>query len=264
MIRFDEVTVRYPRSAAPALIGVSMEALRSRVTAVAGPNGSGKTTLVRTLLRSPPVQSGTISIDGVPLQSMERRAVARRIAVVTQREEQVFPLPVRDYIALGRHPHGAAWSAASTSDDAAVARAISMAGVDDLTPRSTHELSGGEWQRVRIARALAQSGEALVLDEPNTFLDIAHEMGLFELLATLAGQGMTVLVVSHQLNLLARFADQLVLLHEGRVAAVGAPAEVMKLEILERVYDWPLAITNDPAVGAPSLVPLRRTHPTRT
>lgn len=120
-------------------------------------------------------------------------------------------------------------------------------------------LSGGEWQRVRLARALAQGGEALVLDEPTTFLDVGHEMLVFEALARLArDEGRAVLVVSHQLNLVARFADQIVLLHDGVVAAHGAASDVMVGPTLERVYEWPLLVTRDPVVGALSLVPLRK------
>jgi iron complex transport system ATP-binding protein len=119
------------------------------------------------------------------------------------------------------------------------------------------ELSGGEWQRVRLARALAQGGEALVLDEPTTFLDVAHEMSAFELLHELTADGVAVLLVSHQLNLVARFADEIVLLHDGRVAAAGPPDDVMQAATLERVYEWPLVVTRDPAVGAPALLPLR-------
>ena len=111
---------------------------------------------------------------------------------------------------------------------------------------------------MRIARALAQQARALVLDEPTTFLDLAHEMSLFELLHSLAAEGMAVLLVSHQLNLVARFADSIVLLHHGRVVATGSPSDVMQANLLERVYEWPLVISRDPAVGAPSLVPLRR------
>jgi iron complex transport system ATP-binding protein len=129
--------------------------------------------------------------------------------------------------------------------------------VEPFLTRRTDELSGGEWQRVRIARALAQGARALVLDEPTTFLDIAHEMAVFELLDALAREGQAVLLVSHQLNLVARFADHIILLHHGSIAAAGTPAEVMRGEVLERVYEWPLVVTRDPAVGAPVLVPLR-------
>ena len=114
---------------------------------------------------------------------------------------------------------------------------------------------------MRIARALAQGGQALVLDEPTTFLDIAHEMAMFELFARLAHDGMAVLLVSHQLNLVARFADQMVLLDRGRVAAAGPPSAVMQASVLEPVYDWPLVVTHDPAVGAPALLPLRGRAP---
>jgi iron complex transport system ATP-binding protein len=110
---------------------------------------------------------------------------------------------------------------------------------------------------VRLARAIAQGGDAVVLDEPTTFLDVGHEMAMFELLSRLAGEGRAVLLVSHQLNLVARFAARIVLLHAGRVAAAGAPTDVMQGAVLERVYDWPLVVTRDPAVGAPALVPLR-------
>jgi iron complex transport system ATP-binding protein len=136
---------------------------------------------------------------------------------------------------------------------------MERAGVEAFArdQRTLTELSGGEWQRVRLARALAQEGEALVLDEPTTFLDVAHEMAVFELLHQLAADGLAVLLVSHQLNLVARFADEIVLLHDGRVAAAGRPDDVMQAAVLERVYEWPLVVTHDPAVGAPALVPLR-------
>lgn len=261
MIAFRDVVVRYPHAARAAVDGVSFEARRGAITALVGPNGSGKSTLVGALLRLQVHTSGAIAIDDVSLETLDRRAFARRVAVVTQREALVFPLPVREYVALGRYPHEGAWRAAGPDDAAAIGRAIALAGVEPLAARRTHELSGGEWQRVRIARALAQGGQALVLDEPTTFLDIAHEMAMFELFARLAHDGMAVLLVSHQLNLVARFADAIVLLHDGRVAAAGAPAAVMQASVLEPVYDWPLVVTHDPAVGAPALLPLRGRAP---
>lgn len=258
MIRFDGVVARYPRSQRPALDGVSIEALRGRITAVVGPNGSGKSTLVRTLLRLLPLEGGSISVGETQLPDMDRRDFARRVAVVTQSESITFTLPAREYVALGRFPHEERWSAEGAGDEAAIARAMELAGVSAMAGRGTHELSGGEWQRVRIARALAQGGEALVLDEPSTFLDVGHEMAMFELFSLLAREGMAVLLVSHQLNLVARFADVIVLLDHGVVAAAGSPSDVMRASVLEPVYDWPLVITRDPAVGAPALLPLRR------
>ena len=257
MIRFERVAVRYPRAAAPALSDVSLVVPRDRLTAVVGPNGSGKSTLVRALLRTRPLAGGRILIDETPLVAVDRLAFARRVSVVPQREELAFPLPVRDYIGLGRYPQERFWGNAPPDGERTIARAIEQAGVESLADRRTDELSGGEWQRVRIARALAQGGEALVLDEPTTFLDVGHEMAMFELFASLAGDGLAVFVVSHQLNLLARFAQTLVLLHRGGVAAVGVPSEVMQASILEAVYDWPVVVTRDPAVGAPALLPLR-------
>ena len=257
MIRFTDVVVRYPRAATTAVNGVSFEAPRGAITAIAGPNGSGKSTLVRALLGRVALTRGTIDVDGADTAHLDRRALARRVAVVSQREEPAFPLTVRDYIALGRHPHAHLWSSVDRSAAAAIARAIEEAEVAPFLDRTTDELSGGEWQRVRIARALTQEAAALVLDEPTTYLDIAHEMSALELLDVLARRQQAILVVSHQLNLVARFAQRVVLLHQGTVAAAGPPADVMRGDVLERVYEWPLVVTRDPAVGAPALLPLR-------
>jgi iron complex transport system ATP-binding protein len=263
VIAFHDVTIRYPRAADPAVNGVSLDAERGRITAIVGPNGSGKSTLVRALLGRQRIESGRITIDGADAGEMSRRSLARAVAVVPQREEPVFPLPVRDYVALGRYPHTGPWRAPRAADVAAVDGAMQRAGITALAARPTDELSGGEWQRARIARALAQEAAGIILDEPTTFLDVGHEMALFELLDGLAREGRTVLLVSHQLNLVARFAAVMVLLHRGRLAAAGAPAVVMRGETLERVYEWPVVVTRDPAVGAPALVPLRHHPPAR-
>lgn len=257
MIRFEETVARYPRARAAALDGVTCQAARGLITAVVGPNGSGKTSLVRTLIGRLPMVSGRILIDGEPQTGMSRPAFATRVAVVTQREDLAFPLRVDEYVALGRSPHLGAWRSIARRDRDAIERAIEMVGVAELLPRFASDLSGGEWQRARLARALAQGGEALVLDEPTTFLDIAHEMAVFELLHRLARDGQAVLLVSHQLNLVARFADHIVLLDQGHVVAAGTADDVMQATILEQVYRWPLVVTRDPAVGAPALLPLR-------
>jgi len=257
VIRFDDVAIRYPRATSEAVSGVSLEAARTKLTAVVGPNGSGKSTLVRALVGRVPLIRGSIAVDGQSSATLPRDVLARRVAVVTQREELAFPLLVAEYVALGRFPHLGLWHAAGNRDTRAVADAIEAAGVTDLRDRAIDTLSGGELQRVRLARALAQGGDALVLDEPTAFLDVGHEMAVFELLHHLARAGRAVLLVSHQLNLVARFADHLVLLHRGSVAAAGSPDAVMRAEVLEPVYEWPLVVTRDPAVGAPALVPLR-------
>jgi iron complex transport system ATP-binding protein len=258
MIRFQDVAVRYANNPVRALDGVSLEVPRGRVTAVAGPNGSGKSTLVRALLKRQALEGGQISVDGDALGSISHQELARRVAVTPQREEPAFPMRVEDYVALGRYPRLRLWRSASVPDRQAISSSMERAGVAAFAERQTDELSGGEWQRVRIARALAQEAQALVLDEPTTFLDLAHEMSLFELVHSLARDGMAVLLVSHQLNLVARFAGTIVLLNRGKVAAAGAPDDVMRASLLEKVYEWPLVVTRDPAVGAPALVPLRK------
>ena len=257
MLRFEDVAVRYPRAAADALGGVSLTATRGLLTAVVGPNGSGKSTLVRALIGRIPLVRGAIHVDDRDVRSMERAELARQVAVVTQREELAFPSTVLEYVKLGRFPHLGVWQSAGERDRRAVDESIDAAGVGTLRDRRIDAVSGGEWQRVRLARALAQGGSALVLDEPTTFLDVGHEMAVFELLHRLARAGQAVLLVSHQLNLVARFADHMVLFHRGAVAAAGAPEAVMRADVLERVYEWPLVVTRDPAVGAPALVPLR-------
>lgn len=257
------VSVRYASHAgktlqAPrALDEVSFDVRPGLITALVGPNGSGKSSLVRGLLRRVPFETGSITLDGTNVLAWDTLTLARRIAVVPQREESILPLEVREFVALGRFPHRGAFASLSPTDHTVIERSMQRAGVVDYADRRTDTLSGGEWQRARIARALAQDAAVLVLDEPTTFLDVAHEMAVFELLDTLAHEGRTVLLVSHQLNLVARFAGMMVLLDHGRVAASGSVDEVMRGDVLEGVYRWPLVVTRDPAVGAPALLPLR-------
>jgi iron complex transport system ATP-binding protein len=258
MIRFTDVAVRYPRSEAEALRGVTLEARRGAITAVAGPNGSGKSTLIRALIGRVGLVRGEIRVNEAPRARMANDDFARQVAVITQREDLAFPVRVIDYVALGRFPHLGLWHAANDRDRHAIAEAIASAEIELLRDRRVDTLSGGEWQRVRLARALAQGGNALALDEPTAFLDIGHEMAVFELLSRLAANGQAILLVSHQLNLVARFADVMVLLHRGEVAAAGTPESVMRPDVLEHVYEWPLVVSRDPAVGAPALVPLRQ------
>ena len=198
MIRFEQLSVRYAGATRDALSGVTFEAPAGQLTAIAGPNGSGKSSCVRALLARAPVTGGRVRVGDDDRADVEARAFARRVAVVTQREEPAFPLSVRDYVALGRHPHQTAWRSDAARDGAAVASALARADIEALADRATDTLSGGEWQRVRVARALAQDGQALVLDEPSAFLDVAHEMALFELLAGIAASGHAVLLVSHR------------------------------------------------------------------
>jgi iron complex transport system ATP-binding protein len=257
VIAFSHVSVRYRGSRLRALDDVTIAAPAGTLTAVVGPNGSGKSTLVRALVGQVPLEQGAITVDGLPVRDETRNALARRVAVDTQRAEPAFPRAVRDYVALGRYPHLGPWRGPTSVDAEAIAAAVARTEIEPYLDRTIAELSGGEWQRVRLARALAQGGRSLVLDEPTTFLDVGHEMAVFELLGRLAADGMAVLLVSHQLNLVARFAHRMVLLHRGRVAGEGTPADVMQASLLEALYDWPLVVARDPAVGAPALIPLR-------
>jgi iron complex transport system ATP-binding protein len=227
------VNVRYRGLRAPALDGVSCGAAPSRLLAVVGPNGSGKTTLVRALAGLVAPESGAVLLRDRPVGSWSRPALARIMAVVSQREEVTFALTVEEAVMLGR------------------------CDVGDLAGRSVDTLSGGEWQRVRVARALAQEPEVLVLDEPTASLDVRHEMELFELIRHLVNGGLAGLVITHHINLAARFADHMVLLDRGRIAAEGRPAEVLRREVLDRVFQWPVAVTRW-SDGSPQVVPLRR------
>jgi iron complex transport system ATP-binding protein len=264
VIAFRDLVVQYPRAKRRAVDGISFEAKRGEITAVVGPNGSGKSTLVRALVGRVQPLSGAVLIDDRPIARIDRRAVARSVAVVAQNEETAFPVTVAEYIALGRFPHVGAWHRVGEVDRRAMERATDLANVQEFLSRSMEALSGGERQRVRLARARAQGGDGLVLDEPTAFLDIGHEMTVFELLASLATEGQAVLLVSHNLNLVARFAQRIVLLDTGRVVAAGAPAAVMQPDTLARVYDWPVAVTADPTTGTPTLVPLRSSRPEKT
>jgi iron complex transport system ATP-binding protein len=257
VIRVRDVTLRYPGATAPVVQGVSLDVRPGTLTAVAGPNGSGKSTLVRALAGLLPLERGSISIDDRPLDQWRRKDLARAVGVVAQREEPVFPLRVRETVMLGRYAHLGPLEAERERDRDAVERALARCDVSHLADRRADQLSGGEWQRVRLARALAAEPQALLLDEPTTSLDVRHEMELFELVSGLARSGLAALVVTHGLNLAARFCDEMLLLDHGRPVAAGAPAEVLRPDVLSSVFRWPVAVTTW-CDGAPQVVPLRR------
>jgi iron complex transport system ATP-binding protein len=251
-----EVTVRYRGAARPALDRASCAVAPAELVAVVGPNGSGKTTLVRALTGLLPLASGAVRVDGRPAGEWDRAAFARVVGVVPQREEVVFPLTVAETVMLGRYARLGPLSAPGAADEAAVAAALERCDVTAVAGRPVDSLSGGEWQRVRIARALAQEPRALVLDEPTASLDVRHEMELFELIRQLVEGGLAGLVITHQLNLAARFADRVVLLSDGAVVASGRPAEVLTAARLSEVFSWPVAVTTW-CDGSPQVVPLR-------
>lgn len=258
IIEATPLTIRYRGAERPALDGVAFALAPGELVAIAGPNGSGKTTLLRALIGLTPVEQGTVVLRGRPIAEWAPRELAREIGVVSQREEAVFPLRVRETVALGRYAHLGPIAAPAATDDAAVANAMQRADITALAERRTDTLSGGEWQRVRIARALAQQPRALLLDEPTASLDIRHEMEILELAKQLCRDGLGVLLVTHHLNLAARFADRIVLLHHGKVASEGTPSEVLRPEILSPVFEWPVTVATWD--GSPQIVPLRPGH----
>ena len=247
----------YPGATRDALSAVSLEAREGDFHAVLGPNGSGKTTLLRVALGLVRPRAGSAEIAGRPAHMWSRRHLARVVAVVPQREETAFPQRVREHVVFGRYPHLSLWGAERPEDHIAVTRALEQCDALHLADRWLWTLSGGEYQRVRLARALAQEPKLLVLDEPTASLDLRHEMELFERVRALVdSRRLAGIMITHHVNLAARFADQVLLLSEGREAARGTPAEVLTQETVERVFAWPVAIA--PFQGYPQMIPLRR------
>ena len=251
-----ELVVRYPGAATDALAGVSVRLGAGEIVALVGPNGGGKSTLLRALLGVQPVSAGRVRLLDRDVGAWSRNEVAQRVGVVVQQEQPAAGLRVTDAVLFGRYAHLSPLAAPRAEDHAAVHRALERADVVHLRERFVTQLSGGEWQRVRLARALAQEPLALVLDEPTSALDVRHEMELFELVAALRRDGLGCLVITHRLNLAARYADRLVLLHRGTVVAEGAPAGVLSRERLSAVFEWPVAVTTW-CDGSPQVVPLR-------
>lgn len=251
----QDLGVRYGRDAPPALQGVNLEVPEGCLYAVLGPNGSGKSTLMRALLGIVRPFRGNALVDGRRVSDWSRRELARSVGAVPQSEPLAFPMTVRELVAMGRYPHLGSLRAEGPEDRAAIRDALERCDVGRLEGRDLDTLSGGELQRVRIARALAQEPRALALDEPTSSLDIRHEMTILRLLRDSADRGMTVLLITHNLNMAARFADRLLLLDGGSTAAVGTVDEVIRSEVLERVYRWPVAVDRDPTTGALQVTP---------
>lgn len=263
--RAEALVYRYPGAARPAVDGVTLEIPTGGCTAVLGPNGSGKSTLLRLLLGVLAPAAGEVCFRGRPLARWPRAELARAVAVVPQGEDEVFPLSVRELVAMGRYPHLGPWRGERERDRHAIEAAMQRCDVAHFAERPLATLSGGERQRARLARALAQETATLALDEPTVALDIRHEMAIFELLRELGRAGVTVLLITHNLNLAARYADRLVVLDGGRLAAEGPPADVLTRELVERVWRWPARVVPHPGpgadTGAPQVVPLAGGHP---
>jgi iron complex transport system ATP-binding protein len=263
MFELADVTVRYPGADGPALRGASLTVMPGECVGLVGPNGAGKTTALRAALGGAAAAGGTVRLNGKDIAAYDRGEVARLVGVVSQREEPVFPVTVRETVLMGRYPYVRAWRALTDEDEAATAAALSRADVAHLADRWVQTLSGGEWQRVRIARALAQQPRALALDEPTSSLDLRHEMELFELIAALVRtDGLAAIVVSHHLNAAARFCDRLALFDGGRIVAIGEPAAILTPDRLSAVFGWLVSIQRLPD-GTPQLFAERQPLLTR-
>lgn len=241
--------------------GLDLDVPDGRITAIVGPNGSGKSTLLRGLARLIAPGAGRVTLDGRDVRSYGAREFARRVAVLPQQPVAPDGVLVSELVARGRHPHRGWFGGRSSDDDRIVAEALAATGTADLADRAVSELSGGQRQRVWIAMVLAQRTRILLLDEPTSFLDAAHQLELLDLLTESNRQhGTTVVMVLHELNLAARYADHLVVVDDGRVRAAGQPAEVMTADIVEAAFGLECLVTTDPVAGSPLVVPIGRFH----
>ncbi|WP_424535906.1 ABC transporter ATP-binding protein [Sphaerisporangium viridialbum] len=227
------------------------------VTTIIGPNGCGKSTLLRALGRLLRPVSGHVLLDGRRIDRTPSKEVARVLGLLPQAPAAPEGLTVADLVARGRHPHQAWYRQWSEDDEAAVEEALRMTGLLDLAERPLDELSGGQRQRAWISMALAQGTGLLLLDEPTTFLDLAHQIDVLNLVTRLRDEaGRTVVMVLHDLNLAARHADRLIAMRDGRVIAAGTPHEVVTEAMLEKVFELEAKVIADPVAGTPMVVPI--------
>lgn len=242
ILEASEVTFAYPETGA-VLRGVDLRLEPGKVTGLFGPNGSGKSTLLRCLNGVLRPESGQVTLDGRPLREFPPREVARHVAVVPQESRADLSLTVHEMVMLGRYPHSDLWGDETQKDRDAVAASLTKVHAEHLARRQFNHLSGGERQRIVVARALAQEAEVLLLDEPASHLDIAHQLELYQLLRALACQGYAILLVSHDLLLAPLFLDRAVLLAGGVVAASDVPAEALSADHMCTAFGVELAVT---------------------
>ncbi|MBE01852.1 ABC transporter ATP-binding protein [Marinobacter lutaoensis] len=229
-----------------------------QVTAIVGPNGCGKSTLLNGLARIHKPRGGAVLLNGADIHALPAREVARRLALLPQETHAPEGLTVADLVRFGRHPHQRWLQQWSEADQRALEQALAAADVADLADRPLDTLSGGQRQRAWIAMSIAQETPLLLLDEPTSALDLGHQIEVFELIRSLAGQGKTIAMVVHDLASACRYADHLIAMREGRILRAGAPAEVVTTELIEALYGVTCDLMHDPASGSPVLINLRR------
>lgn len=239
---------------APVLRGIDARFEAGRFTAVIGPNGSGKSTLLSCVARQLPF-TGRVDLDGTDVQRMPRRAFAQQVAFLPQSPFAPEGVSVRGLVERGRTPYRHAFTPLSRTDHRAVDDSIDRLSLGSLAQCTLTDLSGGQRQRAWLALVLAQDTPVLLLDEPTAFLDLAHQADLLALCRSLATEGRTVIAVLHDLNLAAAFADDLLVIEQGRVSAFGAPHKVLTAEMLAKVYGLKAEIIPDPHTGAPVVLP---------
>ena len=230
---------------------------RGTITTIIGPNGCGKSTLLRALCRLIEPRAGQITLNDQPLAGMGRRQLARRLGFLPQVSTVPPGIRVRELVSRGRFPYQGFLRQWSHEDEAAVARALAETGLTDSADRLVDQLSGGQRQRVWIALVLAQDTEVLMLDEPTTYLDIAHQLEVLELCRRLNGElGKSLVMVLHDLNLAARYSHHLIAMKQGRIVATGSPADLLTPPRIEEVFGIQARVMRDPITGSPLVVPV--------
>ncbi|NEW37999.1 ABC transporter ATP-binding protein [Nocardia cyriacigeorgica] len=241
--------------------GLSLDIAPGVITTVIGPNGCGKSTLLRSLGRLLKPSNGQVLLDGKAISSMKTKDVARIVGMLPQTPVAPEGLTVADLVSRGRHPHQSWIRQWSATDESEVLTALEQTGIADLADRALDELSGGQRQRAWISMALAQGTDILLLDEPTTYLDLAHSLEVLDLVDQLHDElGRTVVMVLHDLNLAIRYSDQLIVMRDGRIIATGAPADIIDAELLREVFGLEATVLEDPMSGRPMIVPIGARH----
>jgi iron complex transport system ATP-binding protein len=232
-----------------------------RITAIVGANACGKSTLLRALARLLAPKAGAVHLDGRAVHTIPTRALAQKLGILPQTPVAPEGLTVIDLVGRGRAPHQTWWRQWSTADEDAVHEALRATGMSDLAHRAVDELSGGQRQRAWIAMAVAQGTPVMLLDEPTTYLDLAHQIDVLDLVTDLnRHQGRTVVMVLHDLNQACRYADHIVAMKAGRVVAEGTPSEVITAAVVEDVFGLRCVVGEDPVSRTPMVVPMGRHH----